>query len=291
MKTKIKTNTFYKNSLYIIPTPIGNMGDITYRAINILKKVNIIVAEDTRITNNLLKKFDIKKHVLISMNNFNENQKYKKIAKKIKNGLSAALVSSAGTPLINDPGYNLVKHCKEIGIKIISLPGACSLITALITSGLTTNKFCFDGYLPRNKKERYKYLKEIKKEKRTIILYESSHRILSTLKDMAEIFDENRHIVLAIEITKYWEKTYKIKCKEILTLIKKNKIKRKGEIVVLIEGYKKNKKSKIKKEIPKNILTIFDILQKYKTKKESIEIIKNNFNIKRNLLYKNSIKK
>ncbi|MDE5285500.1 MAG: 16S rRNA (cytidine(1402)-2'-O)-methyltransferase, partial [Buchnera aphidicola] len=219
--------------LYIVPTPIGNLSDITYRALKTLKEVDIIAAENIKHTNILLKNFKIQ-NVLISMNKHNEYQKSDYLIRQLKKGKNIAIVSNAGTPVINDPGYFLIKQCHVLNIKIIPLPGACAAITALIASGIPANKFCYEGFLPSKKQERRNLLFSLRNEERTIIFYESKYRILQSIEDIIEQIDKNRHIVIAKEITKKWESIYGNTAEKILIWMKNNTYRYKGELVVII---------------------------------------------------------
>ena len=220
-------------TLYIVATPIGNLEDITLRAINVLKNVDLIAAEDTRHTLKLLNHLEISKP-LISYHRHNEDVKTDILIKELKQGKQIALVSDAGTPGICDPGEEVIKKCIEEEIKIVPIPGACAMINALICSGLDTKEFLFMGFLPLNKKNRKEKLKEIKNEIKTIILYEAPHKLEATLKDLKDII-EDRKIVLARELTKIHEEYIR---ENIDVLIEKAK-DIKGEIVLIIEGAKK----------------------------------------------------
>ncbi len=220
-------------TLYIVATPIGNLEDITLRAINVLKNVDLIAAEDTRHTLKLLNHLEISKP-LISYHRHNEDVKTDILIKELKQGKQIALVSDAGTPGICDPGEEVIKKCIEEEIKIVPIPGACAMINALICSGLDTKEFLFMGFLPLNKKNRKEKLKEIKNETKTIILYEAPHKLEATLKDLKEIL-ENRKIVLARELTKIHEEYIR---ENLDVLIEKAK-DIKGEMVLIIEGAKK----------------------------------------------------
>ena len=220
-------------TLYIVATPIGNLEDITLRAINVLKNVDLIAAEDTRHTLKLLNHLEISKP-LISYHRHNEDVKTDILIKELKQGKQIALVSDAGTPGICDPGEEVIKKCIEEEIKIVPIPGACAMINALICSGLDTKEFLFMGFLPLNKKNRKEKLKEIKNETKTIILYEAPHKLEATLKDLKEIL-ENRKIVLARELTKIHEEYIR---ENLDILIEKAK-DIKGEMVLIIEGAKK----------------------------------------------------
>ena len=190
--------------LYIVATPIGNLEDITLRAIRILKQVDLIAAEDTRHTLKLLNHLEISKP-LISYHRHNEEIKSDVLIEKLKNGENIALVSDAGTPGICDPGEEIIKKCIDLGIKIIPIPGACAMINSLICSGMDTKEFNFLGFLPLNKKLRKNKLEEIEKSNKTIIIYEAPHKIENTLKDLKQILNNNRKITLAREITKIHE--------------------------------------------------------------------------------------
>ena len=220
-------------TLYIVATPIGNLEDITLRAINVLKNVDLIAAEDTRHTLKLLNHLEISKP-LISYHRHNEDVKTDILIKELKQGKQIALVSDAGTPGICDPGEEVIKKCIEEKIKIVPIPGACAMINALICSGIDTKEFLFVGFLPLNKKNRKEKLEEIKNETKTIILYEAPHKLEATLKDLKDII-EDRKIVLARELTKIHEEYIR---ENIDVLIEKAK-DIKGEIVLIIEGAKK----------------------------------------------------
>ena len=218
--------------LYIVATPIGNLEDITFRAIRILKEVDLIAAEDTRQTLKLLNYYEISKP-LISYHRHNEEVKQEILIKKLKEGQNIALVSDAGTPVISDPGEIIVKEALKEDIKVIPIPGACALINALVASGLDTKEFSFYGFLSLNKKLRRDKLKEIEKENKTIILYEAPHKLTYTLKDLAQILG-NRKIVLARELTKIHEEFLIGTLSDIMQKYKEPK----GEHIILIEGNK-----------------------------------------------------
>lgn len=226
-----------RGKLYIVATPIGNLDDITLRAIQVLKNVDLIAAEDTRHTLKLLNHLEISKP-LISNHRHNEEVKTDIFIEKLLGGQDIALVSDAGTPGICDPGEVVIKKCIEEGIDIIPIPGACAMINALVASGIDTREFTFLGFLPLNKKLRKEKLNEIEKSEKTIILYEAPHKLMSTLKDLEEIL-EDRQIVLARELTKIHEEFLRGNSK--LIMEKAENIK--GEMVLIIE---KNEKIDIK---------------------------------------------
>lgn len=242
--------------LYIVSTPIGNLGDITIRAIEILKQVNFIAAEDTRHSKKLLDHFGIKKQ-MISLHDFNEQQKSKHLIKILEKDKSIALISDAGTPLISDPGYKLIKEVQKNNIKIIPIPGVCAAITALSVSGLPTDKFTFEGFLSAKIAARKNRLEEVKNEKRTLIFYESPHRLLAMLNDLLQIFGKDRLVVLAKELTKKFETVFAAKIPEIINWLSDNEEKQKGEFVILVHGAEKEKK-----EINSEVIRILNILKK-----------------------------
>jgi len=220
--------------LHIVPTPIGNLDDITIRAVKVLSDVDIIACEDTRHTGNLLKSLSIIPKKLISYHEHNEKQRANEIIQEIKSGNSVALVTDAGTPLISDPGFPLIKLAVENDVKIISLPGATAFVPALSSSGFPTNSFVFLGFPPQ-KKGRATFLKKLDSINETIILYESTHRIIKLLDELINLFGESRQICIAREISKIHEEYIRgsaLQCKEYL--LKNNKVK--GEFVVVIDS-------------------------------------------------------
>ena len=217
-----------KGKLYIVATPIGNLEDITLRAINVLKSVDIIIAEDTRHSLKLLNHLEISKP-LISYHRHNEEEKTDVILDKIDEGNNIALISDAGTPVISDPGEIIVKKALERDISIIPIPGACAIITALMAAGVNTRNFTFYGFLSINKKIRMKELEQIKNNKSTIILYEAPHKIINTLRDLEEYVGE-RQIVLARELTKIHEEFIRGNIKEVRAKLDSPK----GEYVIII---------------------------------------------------------
>lgn len=270
-----------KGHLYIVATPIGNLEDITLRAINILKNADIIAAEDTRHTLKLLNHFEISKP-LISYHRHNEDTKTEVLIKELINGKKIALVSDAGTPGICDPGEEIIKECIEQNIEVIPIPGACAMINALICSGISTKEFIFIGFLPLNKKLRKEKLEEIQKANKTLILYEAPHKLESTLKDLKPIL-EDRKIVLAREITKIHEEFIR---GDIDFLIEKSK-EIKGEIVLIIEANNKKEENKLLD------LSLEEHYKYYENqgleKKEIIKKIAKDRNVNKNEIYKNFI--
>jgi len=222
------------NKLYVIPTPIGNLEDITFRALRILKEVDTILAEDTRTTVKLLSHFEIKTK-LQSHHKFNEHKSVQQVADRILAGEKIAIVSDAGTPGISDPGFLLVRTCIANNIEIETLPGATAFVPALVNSGFPCDKFCFEGFLPQ-KKGRQKHLKQLVEEERTIIFYESPFRIIKFINELAEYFGLDRNISISREISKIFEETTRGTIAEVLEIYKDKLIK--GEFVIIIEGKK-----------------------------------------------------
>jgi len=220
--------------LFIVPTPIGNLEDITLRAIRVLKEVDLIIAEDTRQSLKLLNHFEIKK-IIQSYHMHNEHKVLQRYVDEILGGKNIALVSDAGTPAISDPGFLLVRECLKNNIKVDCLPGATAFVPALVKSGLPADSFCFEGFLPE-KKGRQTMLKKLCEEQRTIIIYESPHRLLKTLKQFIEYFGSERLISVSRELTKTFEETVNGTIQEVLTHFENNIVK--GEFVIVIDGKK-----------------------------------------------------
>ncbi|MCW5197597.1 16S rRNA (cytidine(1402)-2'-O)-methyltransferase [Buchnera aphidicola] len=272
--------------IFIIPTPIGNIYDITYRSIQVLKKIDYIAAENYKKIKKILNKFNISKPI-ISFNQHNEFNKIQKIFNKIEKKKNIALVSDAGTPTINDPGFCLIRECHQKKIKVIPLPGACSAITALSASGIPSNKFCFEGFLPSKEIKRKKILNLLKYEPRTIIFYETPHRIINSLQNIVEILGKKRKITLAKELTKSWESIIFDTAENILYKYKNNKLICKGEIVLILSGYKNLEK----KIISKKVKYILSILKKFLPKNKISVIISKMYNIKKQYIYKYLVNK
>lgn len=220
------------SKLYLVPTPIGNLGDITLRAIEVLKEVDLILAEDTRKSGILLKHFQISKPIN-SHHKFNEHRTLESLVQRIMGGTSIALITDAGTPGISDPGFLLVRACIEQGIVIESLPGPTAFIPALVNSGLPCERFVFEGFLPQ-KKGRQKRLTELSTETRTIILYESPYRLVKTLMQMAGHFGPERKASVSRELTKIHEETVRGTLQELVQHFSKGVVK--GEIVIVVQG-------------------------------------------------------
>lgn len=221
-------------SLYLVPTPIGNRGDITLRALETLKNTDCVLAEDTRTSGQLLKHYAINKPIQ-SFHIFNEHQTIQKLIVRMRQGETFALVSDAGTPGISDPGFLLVRECRKSGLLVECLPGPTALIPALVNSGFPTDRFVFEGFLP-HKKGKQTMLKKIAEEERTVIVYESPHRLLKTLEQLKEFSGPGRLVSISRELTKVFEETFTGPLEEVISHFSKKEVK--GEIVIVIDGKK-----------------------------------------------------
>lgn len=266
-----------KGILYIIATPIGNLEDITLRAIRILKEVDFIAAEDTRHTLKLLNHLEISKP-LVSYHRHNEEIRTEELIKELKIGKNIGLVSDAGTPGICDPGEEIIKKCIEESIKVVPIPGACAMINALITSGISTKEFIFLGFLPLNKKSRKEKLEEIKNSNKTIILYEAPHKLKSTLNDLSDIL-QSREVVLARELTKIHEEYIRGTVRELME--KADNLK--GEIVLIIEKSNQTDENKLNELTLEEHYTFYE--KQGLTKKEIIKKIAKDRKVNKNEIY------
>ncbi len=218
--------------LYVVPTPVGNMEDMTFRSIRILKEADLILAEDTRTSGILLKHYEIK-NAMQSHHKFNEHQTVESIVNRIKGGQTVALISDAGTPGISDPGFLVVRECVRNGIEVQCLPGATAFVPALVSSGLPDERFCFEGFLPQ-KKGRMTRLNALKEETRTMIFYESPYRLLKTLTQFAEIFGADRPVSVCREISKIHEESVRGTLQEVIAHFTETEPR--GEIVIILGG-------------------------------------------------------
>lgn len=221
--------------LYIVATPIGNLGDMTERALEVLQNVSIIAAEDTRHSGLLLQHYSIKKP-MISLHQHNEQQRSEMLLEKLQQGESIALISDAGTPLISDPGYRLVSLIKQHNIQVVPVPGSCALVAALSASGLASDRFCFEGFLATKKSTRLQQLENLAAESRTMIFYESPRRLAATLTDLIDVFGEQRQACIARELTKLHETINTQTLAELLTWVENDPQQQKGEAVLLVSG-------------------------------------------------------
>ena len=224
-----------QGKLYLCATPIGNLADITFRVLETLKQVDLIAAEDTRHSIKLLNHFDIKTP-MTSYHEYNRFDKARYLVEQMQAGVNVALITDAGTPGISDPGEELVRQCAEAGIVVTSLPGPAACITALTMSGLPTRRFCFEAFLPADKKERQQVLDELREETRTIVLYEAPHRLVKTLAELAGVFGGERRVAVCRELTKTHETALRVTLSEAKAYYVENEPK--GECVLVIEGRK-----------------------------------------------------
>lgn len=274
--------------LYIVGTPIGNLSDITIRALDTLNSVDVILAEDTRQTLKLLNHFKIEKK-LISYHRHNEDDKINQVISMLDDGKNLALVSDAGMPIISDPGQNLIKYLIKNEYEVVVIPGVTALITGIVKSGLDSTRFTFEGFLSINKKQRNERLKSLVNETRTMIFYEAPHKILATLKDMLNILG-NRNICIARELTKIHEEYIHTTFKEAIEKIEKDGIR--GEIVLLIEGVNEDVlKEKEQDEI--NSIDSKELVLKYInegiSKKEAIKMVAKQKGVNKNEVYQECI--
>ena len=267
--------------LYIVATPIGNLQDITQRALDTFTQVDLIAAEDTRHSGLLLSHYGIKKP-FFALHDHNEQEKAHILVEKLKQGSHIALISDAGTPLISDPGFHLVRQCREAGIRVVPLPGACAAITALCASGIASDRFCFEGFLPAKSKARKDKLENIAEEDRTLIFYESTHRILDTLEDMQSVLGKERYIVLAREITKTWETITGNSIKNLREWLLEDTNRTKGEMVLIVEG---KPKSDNNEEISPQAVKALELIAEELPLKKAAAIVAELYGYKKNALY------
>lgn len=222
-------------TLYVVATPIGNLGDMVPRAVETLQTVNLIAAEDTRHSARLLSHFDIKTQV-IAYHDHSDNDRTDQLIERLANGDSIALISDAGTPLVSDPGYKLVRKARLANIQVIPIPGACAMIAALSAAGLPSDRFAFEGFLPAKQVARKAALSLLADETRTLIFYEAPHRVLESVADMVDVFGAERELVMARELTKTFETIKSAPASELLSFIKADSNQERGEIVLLVHG-------------------------------------------------------
>lgn len=268
--------------LYICPTPIGNLEDMTYRSVRILNEVDLIAAEDTRHSIKLLNHFNISKP-LTSYHDHNKDSKGNYLIDKLLDGENIALVSDAGMPGISDPGEEIIKQAIENNIEVEVLPGATASITALVGSGLNTSKFVFEGFLDRDKKVRRNRLEEIKEEDRTIIFYESPHRIKDTLKDMLKVLG-NRKISVNRELTKKYQEIIRTDIENIINIFNEKEIK--GEFVLIVEGFTGEKTIKNNYDNLSEREYVITLIDEGMNKKDAIKVVCKERKIKKDIVYK-----
>ena len=228
--------------LYLVPTPVGNFEDITMRALRTLREADLILAEDTRTSGNLLRHFDIK-NAMLSYHKFNEHQTVESVVNRLRGGETVAVVSDAGTPGISDPGFLVAREAIRAGIEVVTLPGATAMVPALVSSGLPCDRFCFEGFLPQ-KKGRQSRLKALATEPRTMVFYESPHRVVKALAQMIEVFGAERPVSVCREISKIHEESVRGTLAEALEHFQTNEPR--GEFVIVVGGYEENRQSEEK---------------------------------------------
>lgn len=270
--------------LYIVASPIGNLQDITYRAVNILRDSDLILVEDTRRSRILCRTYDINTRFKV-LNEHNEQQQVDIVLSLLAQGQNISLLSDAGTPLISDPGYRLVAAAQKQGVKIVPIPGSCAAIAALSVSGLATDKFIFEGFLPTKSAARKLILSEFHNETRTVIFYEAPHRILATLNDMLSCFGPSRIAVLARELTKVYESIYLGSIENLISWIENNKEQQKGEMVLLISGKKPEEISEISQQEAKILQTL---LEEFPLK-QAVHLTSKLTGARKNMIYKYAI--
>ncbi|MDG2915004.1 16S rRNA (cytidine(1402)-2'-O)-methyltransferase [Bisgaard Taxon 10/6] len=266
--------------LYIVATPIGNLQDITRRALDVFAQVDLIAAEDTRHSGLLLSHYGIKKP-FFALHDHNEQQKAALLVEKLQQGVHIALISDAGTPLISDPGFHVVRQCRLAGIQVVPLPGACAAITALCASGIASDRFCFEGFLPAKSKARRDKLQNLAEEPRTLIFYESTHRILETLEDVEFAFGGERYAVLAREITKTWETISGDIISRLRQWLSEDPNRTKGEMVLIIEGKPKSENI----EFDGQALKALQLISRELPLKKAAAIVAELYGYKKNALY------
>ena len=283
----IKNLSSHKNQepesgvLYIVGTPIGNLNDLSPRAENILKNVSLIACEDTRQTKKIMSKFQFTNNQ-ISFNKHNSSNKISKIIQALNHGDSIALVSDAGMPSICDPGEDLVKEVKSKGLNIVCIPGPCAAITALVSSGLPSSKFSFEGFLPRKKSEREQILLKISKNEETTILFESPHRLKKLLKEFKEYFGEGREIQVSRELTKKFEEHIGNNVKQVIDYFDAKEVF--GEITIIIKGIEKVKKNSNINEIELK-RELYELINAGLTLSQASKYLAKKKNLKKNMIY------
>ena len=271
-------------ALYIVPTPIGNLGDISSRALEVLNQVSLIACEDTRHSGKLLSHFGIETRKT-ALHDHNERDRAQWIIQKLGNGEAVALISDAGTPLISDPGYHLVKQVREAGFNVIPLPGPCAAITALSASGLPSDRFSFEGFLPSKEKARLDKLTALKDDPRTLIFYESPHRIVHSLESIVAALGEEREIVMAREVTKTFETFLSGPVAEVLQTVKDDPNQQRGEIVLMCHGHRSDEES----EFSPTVINTLKLLCEELPLKKAAAVAGQIYDIKKNALYKHGL--
>jgi len=266
-------------TLYIVATPIGNLSDLSQRAIEVLTQVDIIACEDTRHTQRLLSAYSIKNKTL-SMHDHNERQRQEYIATLLQEGKSLALVSDAGTPLISDPGFHLVRHCRQLGLSVSPVPGACAAIAALSVAGLPTDRFSFEGFLPSKAGARQSTLANLLEEPRTMVFYDAPRRAIDTVEDIVKVLGGERYVVIARELTKTFETVHSDTAANLLAWLQEDPNQLKGEMVLIIEGHRVDLNV-----IPAKAIATLKLLLAEMKPKTACAITAEIYSVKKNALY------
>ncbi|MGO1247799.1 MAG: 16S rRNA (cytidine(1402)-2'-O)-methyltransferase [Oceanisphaera sp.] len=267
--------------LYIVPTPIGNLNDISQRALDTLQTVDLIACEDTRHTAKLLSHYQISTRTW-ALHDHNEQYKSGQLVARLLAGESVALVSDAGTPLISDPGYHLVNSCRDAGVQVIALPGPCAAITALSGSGLPTDRFAFEGFLPAKEKARFDKIEQLKDEPRTLVFYESPRRLLDSVAAIVQVLGNERQLVVAREITKTFETIHSLPAAEMLVWLGEDSNRSRGEIVLMVAGYRPNSDD----ELSAKVIRTLTLLRSELPLKKAAALTADIHGAKKNELYK-----
>jgi 16S rRNA (cytidine1402-2'-O)-methyltransferase len=266
-------------TLYIVATPIGNLTDISQRALDVLTHVDIIACEDTRHTQRLLSTYSIKNKTL-SLHDHNERQRQDYVATLLQEGKSIALVSDAGTPLISDPGFHLVRHCRELNLPVSPIPGACAAIAALSVAGLPTDRFSFEGFLPSKSGARQSTLANLLEEPRTMVFYDAPRRAIDTVEDIVKVLGGERQVVISRELTKTFETIHSDSAENLLAWLKEDPNQLKGEMVLIIEGNKIDPNA-----IPAKAIDTLKLLLEEMKPKKACAITAEIYGVKKNALY------
>lgn len=275
-----------KGALYVVATPIGNLGDLSHRAIEVLHGVTVIAAEDTRHTRRLLQQYEISTDCL-ALHEHNESKVTASLLLRMQQGDSIALVSDAGTPLLSDPGYHLVREATTVGLRVIPVPGPSAIMAALSAAGLPTDRFCFEGFLPNKSVARCRRLDALRQVPVTLVFFEAPHRILATLADMRSIFGADRQAVMARELTKTFETFLRGSLEEIYQQVNGDQNQQKGEIVMLVHGARPVERSELDPETERVLNTLLRDLPVKQAAALTAEIT----GVKKNLLYQQAIKR
>jgi len=273
-------------ALYIVATPIGNLGDMSTRAIDTLRAVDVVAAEDTRHSGRLLQHFGINTRML-SYHDFSDDSRVRMILDRLRAGESVALISDAGTPLISDPGYRLVSLARETGVPVVPIPGACALTTALCASGLPSDRFMFEGFLPARHTARVKHLEALREQTHTLIFYESPHRIVDSITDMLAVFGPRRQAVLCRELTKTFESIHGDALEALLPWLLADDNRQRGEFVVLVRGAEEVASADVSPEAEKVLAILLEEL----SVKQASALAARITGVKKNLLYQMALAK